>query len=101
MSTTTSKAAVGSPGTDYRHAERIAAPAERVFAALTTLAGLGGWWTPYVTGVPSEPASEIRFEFEGLDEHILMRVDRIERPYLVNWTCLAHTSFPEWNGTRI
>ena len=74
-----------------------AAP-EVLFAALTTLDGLGAWWTPTVTGRPSE-GGEVTFAFG--DETVTMHVDRAEPFRLVRWTCLAHTRFPEWRGTSL
>jgi uncharacterized protein YndB with AHSA1/START domain len=85
----------------YERRATVDAPAERVFDAVGTLEGLRGWWTTRVTGAPGQAGAQIRFEFEGLDEHILMRVDELERPSHVRWTCLAHTSYPDWNDTAI
>jgi hypothetical protein len=93
--------ALGEPGRDYARSARVAAPATALFEALTTLDGLAGWWSPLVTGSPGARGGQARFEFEGLDEAIVMRVDQLERPSLVVWTCLEHTSFPEWNDTRV
>jgi uncharacterized protein YndB with AHSA1/START domain len=84
----------------YERRARVAAPSEAVFDAVTTLAGLRGWWTALVSGSSGRAPGELRFEFAGLDEHILMRVDEA-RPALVRWTCLEHTSLPEWNGTQV
>ena len=85
---------------DYEMTRRIAAPSERVFDALATLEGLRGWWTPLVSG-STAPGEIIDFEFEGLDEHILMRVEESRRPERVRWTCLEHSSLPEWADTDI
>jgi hypothetical protein len=57
--------------------------------------GLRGWWTPIVTGSAS-PGNELHFGFPGLDEHIVMRVDRP-----LDWTCLLHTGSPEWQGSTV
>ena len=43
----------------------------------------------------------LRFGFEGLDEEIVMRVDRADRPSAVAWTCLRHSGCPEWDGTTL
>jgi uncharacterized protein YndB with AHSA1/START domain len=86
---------------DYERTVRIGASAEQVYEAITTLDGLRGWWTPLVTGTPDVVSAEVRFEFEGLEEHILMRVEELDRPRKVGWRCLTHTSFPEWNGTWV
>jgi uncharacterized protein YndB with AHSA1/START domain len=64
------------------------APANRVFDALTTLDGLAGWWTPIVSGNPAT-GGKIKFEFAGLDEEIVMRVEETSRPSTVVWRCLS------------
>jgi uncharacterized protein YndB with AHSA1/START domain len=84
----------------YEGQVTICAPRARVFDAIATLEGLRGWWTPLVSGATSGGA-ELRFEFHGLDEQITMRVDHASRPSAVEWTCLIHTTAPEWNGTRV
>lgn len=88
-----------SQGQGYVRRQSVAAPRSRVFDALTTLDGLRGWWTPIVSGDPL--GGELRFGFEGLDEVIVMRVDEASRPRRVRWTCLEHSSLPEWADTVI
>ena len=87
-------------GAGYEGVVTIAAPREGVFEAINTIEGLRGWWTPLVSGATAA-GSELRFEFEGLDEHIVMRVDRASPPAAVDWTCLVHTGAPEWNGSTV
>ncbi len=72
----------------------------RVYDAITTLEGLSCWWTTLVKG-STKVGDEIRFEFEGLEEYIIMRVEKAEPPSLVEWTCVIHTSLPEWSGTKL
>jgi len=72
----------------------------RAFAAVGTLAGLRGWWTPIVAGT-ARPGELLVFGFEDLDEAIVLRVDQVLPPALVHWTCLQHTGAPEWAGTSI
>jgi len=74
------------------------APADAVFAALTTLDGLAGWWMPDVVGSP-DPGGEITFRFDG--EHVTMQVVYAERPSLVVWQCTESTRFPEWVGNSL
>jgi uncharacterized protein YndB with AHSA1/START domain len=84
------------------YARRVAfgsAP-ERVFDAVATLDGLRQWWTPRVTGSASA-GGDLRFEFEGLEEHVVMHVDRMERSSSVHWTCVEHTRLEDWKGTRV
>ena len=76
----------------------IAAPRDRVVEALTTLDGLRGWWTPAVTG-STQTGGEITFGFG--DERVVMRVDRVDVPVSVVWTCLVHTKFGEWEDTTL
>jgi uncharacterized protein YndB with AHSA1/START domain len=85
---------------DYTREIAFHAPAERVFDALTTLEGLAGWWTPIVSGNP-KAGGELKFGFAGLDESIVMHVDKTSPPSAVVWTCLTNTGHPEWEGTRI
>lgn len=84
------------------HSDRIAlsAPPAKVFDALTTVAGLRGWWT---TGVSTPSPETLRFDFadgaRGVPEHVIMRIDEAQAPSLVRWTCVAHTGLPDWVGT--
>ena len=78
----------------------VDAAAATVFEALTTRVGLRNWWTARVKG-RGLAGGELRFEFDGLDEHITMRVERAARPTSVMWTCLEHTELDEWAGTTI
>jgi hypothetical protein len=68
-----------------------------VFDAITTLDGLRGWWTPFVRG----SAGTLRFQFEGLSQHIIMRVDEARPDSLIKWTCLTHSALAEWNNTSV
>lgn len=84
----------------YMRRITVRAPCERVFDALTTPAGLRGWWTTRVSG-SAISGGEVRFEFAGLDEYIVMHVDRATYPSAVRWTCMAHTGLSEWDGTTL
>jgi uncharacterized protein YndB with AHSA1/START domain/DNA-binding transcriptional ArsR family regulator len=75
-----------------------AAPVEEVVAALTTLDGLAGWWTPDVTGSPA-PGGELVFRFGG--RATTMRVEDVDPTGLVVWTCIASEIFAEWVGTSL
>jgi uncharacterized protein YndB with AHSA1/START domain len=85
---------------DYAARLALGAPPARAFEALTTLEGLGGWWTPTVSGNPLAPG-RVTFGFDGLDETIVMRVDEAVAARRVVWTCLRNDGHPEWIGTRI
>lgn len=97
--TKTSRTSTGDPA-GYARRVSFAAPRERVYDALATRTGLRGWWTPRVRGSEAV-GGELRFEFEGMDEYIVMRVDAAKRPSFVRWTCIVHTSLDEWNGTTL
>jgi hypothetical protein len=49
----------------------------------------------------ADEGGDILLEFEGIEEHIVMRVDEARRPARVRWTCKEHTSLPDWSGTRV
>jgi uncharacterized protein YndB with AHSA1/START domain len=85
---------------DYTADVAFQVPRERLFDALTTLTGLGAWWTPIVSGSASV-AGEIEFGFNGLDEKIVMRVEQATPHCAVVWTCLTNTGHPEWQDTQI
>ncbi|MDP9148451.1 MAG: SRPBCC domain-containing protein [Myxococcota bacterium] len=87
-------------GPDYARRVAFGATRERVFDGIATVEGLKGWWTTRVSG-SAVPRGELRFEFEGLEEHILMRVEKSERPSSVRWTCLEHTELEHWSGTHV
>jgi uncharacterized protein YndB with AHSA1/START domain len=95
-----STARKASSAKDYRRALELGAPRERVFEALSTLAGVRGWWTALVSG-DAELNGVLRLRFRGLDEHIDLRVSACQRPSELEWTVLEHSSLEEWNGTRI
>jgi uncharacterized protein YndB with AHSA1/START domain len=82
---------------DYQSALTIAAPADAVFDALTTLEGLAGWWTP-VTG-DGLAGGDLTFSFGPASEAV-MRVDAAERGVGVRWTNLA-CIVEDWVGTTM
>ncbi|MEA2211789.1 MAG: hypothetical protein QOF83_1737 [Solirubrobacteraceae bacterium] len=85
---------------DYARECRFAVACERVFEAVTTLEGIGGWWTTRVRGNPSE-GGQLELIFARHDQKILLRVDEATSPSKVVWTCTTHTGHPEWKDTRI
>lgn len=87
-------------GPDYARRVAFHAPRERVFEAIATLDGLRGWWTTLVSG-STKVGGEVRFDFKGMDEHIIMRVDAARRPSSLRWTCLLHTDLEDWSGTKV
>lgn len=79
---------------------RLDVPARRAFAAVGTLAGIRGWWTPLATGSTKE-GSLLTLRFRGLDETIRFRVETCRAPSTARWLCLGHDTLPEWAGTRL
>jgi len=84
---------------DYMRCLTIRAPRQRVVDALTTIEGLRGWWTPLASGSPA-PGGDLRFDFAAAGQHIVVHVD-VATPSSVQWTCIEHSPFSEWNGTKI
>lgn len=80
---------------NYSTTVDIASRPAEVEAALTTLAGLVGWWTQ--ASGDARTGGELTFTF-GNPEPLLMRVD-VARPDLVQWTCLGYRPMPDWTGT--
>lgn len=85
---------------DYEHTLAIAAPVEDVYAALSTIEGLRGWWTPLVSGDPLI-GGDLEFRFREVDEQIVMRVETLDASRAVTWTCLENSGHPEWRGTSL
>jgi uncharacterized protein YndB with AHSA1/START domain len=84
--------------TDYRTTVRIHAPADAVFDAITTTAGLTAWWNP-VTG-SGVAGGELRFPMVADQPPLLIRVDEATRPETVRWTVLECTFMDDWVGTQ-
>ena len=75
-------------------------PRKRIFDGIATADGIRGWWTTIVSG-SGKTGGELRLEFAGLDEYIIMRVDDATSPSSIQWTCVVHTDLPEWAGTKM
>jgi uncharacterized protein YndB with AHSA1/START domain len=83
---------------EIMHLIPIAAPPEKVFAALATQAGLRSWWT--ADTVADEKAGG-KAEF-GFDKHAFvfrMSIETLDPPRRVVWKC--HGDSPEWVGTTL
>jgi uncharacterized protein YndB with AHSA1/START domain len=84
-----------------KHNFVIGASVDKVYAAVTTVEGLGGWWTTGATGNPNK-GGKLRFEFDhGL--YNIMQVADLRRNRFVAWKCResVFASGKEWIGTRI
>jgi uncharacterized protein YndB with AHSA1/START domain len=82
---------------DYQSRLMLAASADAVFDALTTVEGLAAWWTP-VTG-DGLAGGLLTFSF-GPASQAVMRVDAAERGAGVRWTNLA-CQVEDWVGTTL
>ena len=87
---------------DIIHRVGIKAPVSKVYAALSTIEGVAGWWTTATTGV-SKPGETIGFEFFTLSGEriggMTMQVARLDPDKQVQWRCTAGPE--EWIGTDI
>lgn len=84
-------------GGDHTASLVLDAPIERVFDAVSTAKGLRGWWTPLVRAA----RGRVVLRFEGLDEHIALRLAEVKPPSTVVWDVLEHTELDEFAGTRL
>lgn len=87
---------------DIVHRIGIKAPAEKIYQALTSLAGLAGWWTEDVTGT-EEAGGTIRFTFRSetgdVKGFMVMQVEGLDANSEVRWRCVDGPE--EWIGTVI
>ena len=87
---------------DIVHRVGIKAPASKVYAALSTIDGLAGWWTEKTTG-SSKPGGNIAFRFDTPtgDEIGGFEMDVLELTpdQKVRWR--VKTGPEEWIGTDI
>ncbi|HUL93282.1 MAG TPA: SRPBCC domain-containing protein [Burkholderiales bacterium] len=87
---------------DIIHRVGIKAPMSRVYAALSTIEGLAGWWTKETTGA-SQPGGNIEFQFSspsgerigGID----MEVMALDPDKEVRWRVKSGPE--EWVGTDV
>jgi len=87
---------------DILHRIGIKAPVDQVYAALTTLEGLGGWWTEAVTG-DARTGGTIAFRFFARSGELLGGMDMVVQELTENkevrWRCVEGPE--EWVGTDI
>lgn len=90
---------------NYQHSLTLAASPAAVYAALTTIEGLRGWWTEDCEG-STEVGGTIHFRFGSSYKD--MRVERPEPGQDVRWLCTrAHIAADsiarkdEWVGTQL
>ena len=89
----------------YRQTLVLEAPPAVVYAALTTLYGLRGWWTRECGGA-TEAGGTLHFRFGHTRKD--MRIERLDPGREVHWLCTgAHIEADgiarkgEWAGTRL
>jgi uncharacterized protein YndB with AHSA1/START domain len=78
------------------HAVDIKAPKDRVYDALTTPQGLGGWWTKEVTA-DVRIGGRIDFRF-GTVFHPVMEVVKLDPGRTVEWKCVGGEK--DWENGR-
>jgi uncharacterized protein YndB with AHSA1/START domain len=87
---------------DILHRVGIKASPARVYAALSTPAGVAKWWTKDTTGA-SKVGGQIEFRFYADDGSIKgemhVKVTKLERNKCVQWRVVSGP--PEWIDTDI
>lgn len=87
---------------DIIHRIGIKAPVSNVYAALSTVEGLAGWWTKETTGV-SKSGGTIEFRFRSPNGDIIggmhMEVVKLNPNKEVHWRCKSGPE--EWIGTDL
>jgi uncharacterized protein YndB with AHSA1/START domain len=87
---------------DIVHRIGIKSPTTRVYNALTTLDGLGHWWTEEVNG-EGQIGGKIEFFFRTetgeLKGKMVMEVQALDAPKEVRWRCIDGPA--EWVGTDV
>ena len=81
---------------EIKHQIKIQAAPEKVYAALSTQAGLRGWWTAD-TKADENAGGKAEFGFEKRGMVFRMNIEKLEPGKAVVWSC--HGDHPEWNGT--
>jgi uncharacterized protein YndB with AHSA1/START domain len=87
--------------TDIIHRIGIKAPASKVFSAVSSVAGVAGWWTKETSG-DDRPGGAVQVVFHGTtgDELGRMRFELSQvAPEKVVWRFVAGP--PEWIGTEL
>jgi len=87
---------------DIIHRVGIKAPPSKVYAALSTIEGVAGWWTRETSGV-SRPGGTIEFQFSSPGGEriggMTMEVLALDPEKDVRWRCKAGPE--EWIGTEL
>ena len=83
--------------TDLIHRIGIAAPAEKIYRALTTEEGIQAWWTTDVK-MDAHAGGKAVFGFFDHSTVFEMRIERLTPPALVRWQCDGDSS-SAWVGS--
>ena len=83
---------------NMHHEVEIDASPEKVYEAITTQAGLRGWWTEDSVATPCV-RSVAEFGFYNRRFLFRMRIEELTPGKKVVWTCLE--GHDEWKGTRL
>ncbi len=86
--------------TKIKHRFWISAPIDKVYSAISTIAGVKEWWTSDTTGIYSV-GGRLRFGFAD-GKHNLFEVTKLEKNKSVAWKCVE-SAFPDqdWLGTTV
>ncbi len=84
---------------DIVHKVSVQASAVAIYEALSTQAGIQGWWAQDSDIAESTgQVSHMRFNKEGTIVEMQFRVDQLEAGQRVAWTCVANPN-PAWIDT--
>jgi uncharacterized protein YndB with AHSA1/START domain len=83
----------------------IAAPADKVFQAITTTEGERAWWTTDCE-VGKKVGDQAAFRFNPMSGdkgtmEVRFSIDRLDKNALVRWTCTGNQNNPDWQDTEI
>jgi uncharacterized protein YndB with AHSA1/START domain len=84
--------------TEIKHQIPISASPDKVYAALSTPAGLRGWWTADVRA-DEKVGGKAEFGFEKRAMVFRMNIKKLDLDRQVVWSC--HGDHPEWDGTTL
>jgi uncharacterized protein YndB with AHSA1/START domain len=82
---------------DLIHHITVAAPADRIYRAITTEEGIRGWWTTDVV-MGARVGDKAVFGFHKHSVTFEMRIVELTPSSVVRWRC-EESNCPEWIGT--
>jgi len=83
---------------DLHHQIPINASPQKVYAALTTVRGLSGWWTAD-SKIDDKAGGTAEFGFDKRGVIFRMTIEDLKPNEAVVWSC--HGEHPEWRGTKL